>query len=84
MPGWQGRQRGFRVSFHTMKDQYIQDRIRNFGLLVVFAVLVHVMFTFQVRPVAASWQEREKAAQAADPDYLPKRLFWVIIKDPEQ
>jgi biopolymer transport protein ExbB/TolQ len=67
-----------------MKDQYIQDRIRNFGLLVVFAVLVHVMFTFQVRPVAASWQEREKAAQAADPDYLPKRSFWVIIKDPEQ
>jgi biopolymer transport protein ExbB/TolQ len=67
-----------------MKDQYLQDRIRNFGVLLIVAVLVHVFYTFQVRPVAAGWMERERAAQDGDPDYQPRRSLWVIVKDPEQ
>jgi biopolymer transport protein ExbB/TolQ len=67
-----------------MKEQYVQDRIRNFGLLLVIAVLVHVFYTFQVRPVAAGWEERERALQQQDGDYQPRRSLWVIVKDPEQ
>lgn len=67
-----------------MRSQYAQDRIRNFGLLLAIAVLVHVFYTFHVRPVAAGWQAREQASQSEDPDYQPRRSIWVIIKDPEQ
>src|SRR5690606_41940856 len=67
-----------------MKEQYAQDRIRNFGLLLVVAVLIHAFYSFQVRPVAAGWELRERAEQAENPDYLPRRSFWVIVKDPEQ
>lgn len=67
-----------------MKDQYVQDRIRGFALLIVAAVLVHVVYTFHVRPLAAGWQQRESAAQAADPDHQTRRSVWVIMKDPEQ
>lgn len=67
-----------------MKAAYTQDRLRNFGLLLVIAVIVHAFYTFQVRPVAAGWEAREKAAQAEDADYEPKRSLWVIVKDPEQ
>ena len=67
-----------------MKDQYAQDRIRNFGLLLVIAVLIHAFYSFQVRPVAAGWEVRERAAQEENPDYQPRRSFWVIVKDPEQ
>lgn len=67
-----------------MKEQYARDRIRNFGLLLVVAVLVHVFYTFQVRPVASGWEARERALQQEDPDYQPRRSFWVIVKDPEQ
>lgn len=67
-----------------MKAAYTQDRLRSFGLLLVIAVIVHAFYTFHVRPVAAGWEAREKAAQAEDPDYQPRRSVWVIIKDPEQ
>src|SRR5690606_4873941 len=67
-----------------MKEQYAQDRIRNFGLLLVVAVLIHAFYSFQVRPVAAGWEVRERAAQEENPDYQPRRSFWVIVKDPEQ
>ncbi len=67
-----------------MKEAYVRDRVVTFALLVLVAVLVHVFYTFYVRPVAAGWQEAEKAAVAADPDYKARRSVWVILKDPEQ
>ena len=67
-----------------MKSAYAQDRLRNFGLLLVIAVIVHAFYTFQVRPVAAGWEARERALQAEEPDYQPRRSLWVIVKDPEQ
>lgn len=67
-----------------MKEAYIRDRVVTFALLVLIAVLVHVFYTFYIRPVAAGWQEAQLAAVAADPDYKPRRSVWVIMKDPEQ
>ena len=36
-----------------MKEQYARDRIQNFGLLLIVAILIHVAWTFYVRPQAA-------------------------------
>jgi biopolymer transport protein ExbB/TolQ len=58
--------------------------LRGFVLLILAAVLVHIFYTFHVRPLADGWQERETAAQAADPEHQTRRSVWVIIKDPEQ
>jgi len=67
-----------------MQERYSLDRIQNFGLLLVVAVLVHIAYTFHVRPQASGWQAREQAMQAENPDYTPRRSVWVILKDPEQ
>jgi biopolymer transport protein ExbB/TolQ len=67
-----------------MKAQYARDRIMVFSLLLIVAVLVHIAYTFYVRPVAAGWAAREKVQQAANADYKPQRSIWVILKDPEQ
>jgi len=67
-----------------MKEQYARDRIQNFGLLLVVAILIHIAWTFYVRPHSAGWEARQQALQQADPDYLPKRSMVAIIKDPEQ
>ena len=67
-----------------MKDTYTRDRLLNFGLLLVLAVLIHAVYTFHVRPVAAGWQARQQASQAANAAYKPQRSVWVILKDPEQ
>jgi biopolymer transport protein ExbB/TolQ len=67
-----------------MKDQYARDRLQNFGLLLIVAILIHVGWTFYVRPQAAGWMEQEQALQAANPDYKPRRSLWMVVKDPEQ
>ena len=43
-----------------------------------------MLWTFYVRPQAASWQARQQALQAADAEYQPQRSFMAILKDPEQ
>lgn len=67
-----------------MKDHYARDRFQSFGLLLLVAVLIHVAWTFYVRPRAAGWAERQQALQTANPDYKPQRSIWLVIKDPEQ
>lgn len=67
-----------------MREHYARDRIRSFGLLLVVALLVHLAWTFYVRPQAAAWQAREAAQVEANPDYKPRRSVLVILKDPEQ
>ncbi len=67
-----------------MKERYSRDRLRTFGLLLVVAVLVHVAYTFHIRPQAAGWQAQEKAKQAANADYKPQNSVWVVLHDPEQ
>ncbi len=67
-----------------MREQYARDRIQSFGLLLVMAILVHIAWTFYVRPQAAGWQAQQKALQAANPEYKPQRSLWIILHDPEQ
>jgi biopolymer transport protein ExbB/TolQ len=67
-----------------VKERYRRDGLQKFGLLLAVALVVHVAYTFYVRPQAAGWQSQEKAHQAADPSYKPERSIWVVLKDPEQ
>jgi len=67
-----------------MKERYSQDRIRTLGLLLVAAIVVHVAYTFYVRPQAAGWLAQQQALQAADAGHKPSTSIWVIVKDPEQ
>jgi biopolymer transport protein ExbB/TolQ len=61
-----------------------QDRLLTFGLLLGLSLLVHVAYTFVVRPQADGWVAREQQERARNPDYRPSRSTWVILKDPEQ
>lgn len=67
-----------------MRERYARDRLQSLGLLLVVAVLIHLAYTFYVRPQAAGWQAREEAARAADPDHRAQRSLWQILRDPEQ
>jgi len=67
-----------------MRQQYARDRLQNFGLLLLVAILIHVAWTFYVRPQAAGWMEQQRLLQKANPDYRPQRSLWLILHDPEQ
>jgi biopolymer transport protein ExbB/TolQ len=70
--------------FGSMKERYTRDRLQTFGLLLLVAVVLHLAYTFYIRPQAAGWQAQEKALQAADPARQPQRSLWLILHDPEQ
>jgi biopolymer transport protein ExbB/TolQ len=67
-----------------MKELYRQDRLRVFGLLLVIAFVVHIAYTFVVRPNAQDFLAQQAALQQQKVDSPPQRSFWVIVKDPEQ
>jgi biopolymer transport protein ExbB/TolQ len=54
-----------------------------FSLLIAF-ILVHSIYVTLVRPQAKAFIEQETVNVQADPQYLPKRSFYVVIKDFEQ
>ena len=53
------------------------------ALLVAF-ILVHAFYTAMVRPNAQAILEEEAVMIDSDPNYVPKRSVYVIIKDFEQ
>ena len=52
--------------------------------LIVATLLVHTVYVTLVRPKAAEILAAEVAAMQSDPDYVPKRSVWVIVRDFEQ
>ena len=54
-----------------------------FSLLIAF-ILVHALYVTVIRPQASSFLEQEAANMQANPDYVPQRSFFVVIKDYEQ
>ena len=54
-----------------------------FSLLIAF-ILVHALYVTVIRPQASSFLEQEAANMEANPDYVPQRSFFVVIKDYEQ
>ena len=67
-----------------MKKTLPTELIYNiFSLLIAF-ILVHSVYVTLVRPQANEFIEQETANILADPDYIPQRSFYVVIKDYEQ
>ena len=54
-----------------------------FSLLIAF-ILVHSIYVTLVRPQARDFLKQETANILADPQYVPERSFYVVIKDYEQ
>lgn len=54
-----------------------------FSLLIAF-ILVHAIYVTLVRPQANSFIKQETINIQADPQYVPGRSFYVVIKDYEQ
>jgi biopolymer transport protein ExbB/TolQ len=67
-----------------MKKNFPTELVYNiFSLLIAF-ILVHSIYVTLVRPKATSFIEQETANLQANPEYVQKRSFYVVIKDFEQ
>ena len=67
-----------------MKKHFPTELVYHvFSLLIAF-IVVHSIYVTLVRPQARVFLEQETASIMADPQYVPKRSFHVVIKDYEQ
>lgn len=60
------------------------DFVYQISALLVIVVLVHLSYSWMIRPAARAWQEEARAIKAADPKAEVPGSIAVVIKDHEQ
>jgi len=67
-----------------MSRRYPSDFTFQGLSLVLAIILVHAVYVTLVRPRADTILAEQAALMKADPDYVPQRSVWVIVRDFEQ
>jgi len=67
-----------------MKRHYPNEFLFSIFTLLAATIVVHGFWVTVVRPNAQAVLVAQAAAMKADPDYVPERSLWVIVKDYEQ
>jgi biopolymer transport protein ExbB/TolQ len=67
-----------------MKKQLPVEFIVQLFSLVIAVIIVHAIYVSVVRPNASAILEQQAAAINADPNYVPERSAYVVIRDLEQ
>jgi biopolymer transport protein ExbB/TolQ len=68
----------------SMKKHYPREYLFSIFTLLAATIVVHALWVALVRPNAQAVLVAQAAAMKADPDYVPERSLWVIVKDYEQ
>lgn len=67
-----------------MKSRYPREFLFSMLSLLAAVIIVHAFYVTLVRPNATAVLAAQAEAMRSDPDYVPQRSLWVIIKDYEQ
>ena len=67
-----------------MKKHYPNEFMFSIFTLLAATIVVHGFWVTVVRPNAQAVMVAQAAAMKADPNYVPQRSLWVIMKDYEQ
>ncbi|MFK7956181.1 MAG: MotA/TolQ/ExbB proton channel family protein [Lysobacterales bacterium] len=67
-----------------MKKGFPLEFIYQLFALLLSVLIVHTVYVTVVRPAAAEIMEQQAQAIAADPDYVPERSVYVLVRDFEQ
>jgi len=67
-----------------MKTRYPKEFLYSLGSLLAAVVVVHAIWSVWVRPNAQAVLSVQTEAMRKDPDYVPERSLFVIMKDWEQ
>lgn len=67
-----------------MKHGLLSDVIYQLFALVISVIVVHAVYVAVIRPNAEVIQQQQAVLQDTDPDFVPDRSVYVIMKDPEQ
>ncbi len=67
-----------------MKKSYPVELVYQALSLIIAVIVVHAAYVLVVRPKAELIFAEQRAMMASDPNYVPERSAWVIIRDFEQ
>lgn len=67
-----------------MKRRYPNEFLFSLFSLLAAIIVVHAFYVTLVRPNAAAVLAAQTESMNVDPDYVPERSLWVVIKDYEQ
>ncbi len=67
-----------------MKQRLSSEFLYQLFALLIIVILVHAVYVGLVRPTADAILERDAELVAAGAEYIPKRSFYVVIRDFEQ
>ena len=67
-----------------MKTRYPKELLYSLGALLGAVIVIHAIWTFWVRPSAQAVLTVQAESMRKDPNYVPQRSMFVIMKDWEQ
>ena len=67
-----------------MKHRLSSEFLYQLFALLITVIIVHAIYVGMIRPNADAILEREAELQAAGAEYVPKRSFFVVVRDFEQ
>jgi hypothetical protein len=67
-----------------MKHKFSSEFIYQLFALLITVIVIHAIYVGAIRPNADAILERQAELQASGADFVPKRSFYVVVRDFEQ
>ena len=67
-----------------MRRSFQTEFVFQVFALIITIIVIHATYVAVIRPNANAFLDEQVAAQRANPDFLPERSFYVLLRDFEQ
>ena len=67
-----------------MKQGSLYEALFQIGTLIFVIIIVHATYVTVIRPNAELIQEQQQLMQEQNPDIVPERSVFIIVRDYEQ
>lgn len=67
-----------------MKQRLLSEALYQVAALIIAVIIVHAAYVAVIRPNAELIQEQQSILQETDPNFVPERSVYIILKDFEQ
>ena len=67
-----------------MKQRLLSEALYQVAALIIAVIVVHAAYVAVIRPNADLIQEQQSVLQQTDPNFVPERSVYIIMRDFEQ
>lgn len=67
-----------------MKQRLLSEALYQVAALIIAVIVVHAAYVAVIRPNADLLQEQQNVLQQTDPNFIPERSVYIIMRDFEQ